>query len=43
MRDGSRWLCFTDFMASEIATGYTGGRMQCPAAAGSGTKTAAVR
>jgi hypothetical protein len=32
----------TDFMASEIFTGYTGAPMQCPAAAGSGRKTQAV-
>ena len=30
-------------MASEIVTGYTGAPMQCPAAAGSGRKTQAVR
>jgi hypothetical protein len=31
-------LCFTDFMASEIVTGYTGAPMQCPAAAGRGER-----
>jgi hypothetical protein len=36
-------LCFTDFIASEIVTGYYGAQMQCPAAAGSGRKTQAVR
>jgi hypothetical protein len=36
-------LCFTDFMASEIVTGYFGVQMQCPATAGSGRKTQAVR
>jgi hypothetical protein len=34
---------FTDFIASEIGTGYCGAQMQCPAAAGSGRKTQAVR
>jgi hypothetical protein len=33
-------LCFTDFMASEIVTGYTGAPMQCQ---WSGRKTQAVR
>jgi hypothetical protein len=27
-------LCFTDFMAREIVTGYTGAQMQCPSADG---------
>jgi len=31
------------FTASETVTGYTGAPMQCPAAAGSGRKTQAVR
>jgi hypothetical protein len=35
-------LCFTDFRASEIVTGYTGAQMQCPAAGGSGRKTQAI-
>jgi hypothetical protein len=36
-------LCFTDFMAREIVTGYTGAQIQRPAAAGSGRKTQAVK
>jgi hypothetical protein len=36
-------LCFTDVMAREIVTGYTGAPTQCPAVAGSGRNTQAVR